>query len=118
LRSQVRAAMIFNGQSPDVIESIDEDTFAEICVMWADGIIGEKATYDSIAPLTTAIFNYIRAPSTPPYKPKQLFPWIAEYEENPDLEEDQAQNGLIAFLTSAPGFSMEKLNGRNNVVKS
>lgn len=113
MRSQVRAAMIFNGQSPDTVDSIDEETFAEICVMWADGMLGGKAVFDSMAPITAALFNYIRTPSTPAFKTTQIFPWVVEYGDNPDLEEDEAQNGLLTFLTTAPGFSMEKFNGRH-----
>ena len=112
MRAQVRAAMIFNGHTPDTIDLIDEETMAEICVMYGDGVLGGRGVFDAILPLTQGVFNYMRAPGQPAYKPTQIFPWVIEYDQNPDLEDgDKGQAGLLAFLTQAPGFSMERING-------
>lgn len=114
MRKQVRAAMIFNGSTPAQIDEIDEETFSEICVMYGDGILGNKGFYDSITPITTAVFNYMRDPNkSPPFDSKKLFPWIFEYEQNPDFEptrQDAASNALLAFMTVAPGFDIGRFN--------
>jgi hypothetical protein len=111
LRAQVRAAMIFNGHTPDNLDQIDEETMAEIIVMYGDGLLGGRGVFDAILPLTQGVFNYMSAPGTPAIKPTQIFPWVIEYDQNPDLEDDLGQTGLLAFLTQAPGFSMERMNG-------
>lgn len=79
--------------------------------MYADGMLGNKAIFDGLAPLTTAIFNYMRAEGAPAYKQNQLFPWINEYWINPDLEptpEEQVNQSLLTFVTQAKGFSKER----------
>lgn len=111
MRTQVRAAMIYNGHTANTVDEIDEETFAEICVMYADGLLGVRSTYEALTPLTTAIFNYIRKDGSPPYKSTQIFPWVIEYDQNPDLEMDKAQDGLFAFISQAPGFNMGRFNG-------
>lgn len=119
MRSQVQAAMIFNGHTMDTIEQIDEETLSEICVMYADGLLGSRSVYEALTPLTTAVFNYMRPPNGPQYKSTQIFPWVIEYDQNPDLDQDKTQAGLMAFMTSAPGFSMERIkNGDSTSVSN
>lgn len=111
--------MIFNGHTADSVDQIDEETFADICVMFHDGILGGKGVFDAIAPLTAAVFNYFREKGAAPFKPDAIFPWVSEYDKNPDLDLPnvaKVNNSLLAFLTSAPGFQMEKANG--NLVQS
>jgi hypothetical protein len=106
--------MIFNGHTPESIEEIDEETIAEITVMWADGMLGGKGTFDALAPITAGVFNYLRSKDSAAYKPDQIFPWVVEYEQNPDLEpdeKDKVNNALLLFMSQAPGFAMEKFNG-------
>jgi hypothetical protein len=111
MRRQVKAALIFNGHTVESIDEIDEETFTDICVMYGDGVLGGKAIYDAIAPLTTAVFNYIRQPSTPAFKVDDLFPWVNEYEKNPDTEptpQDKTNHALLMFMTNAPDFNIER----------
>ena len=106
--------MIFNGHTAGSVEDLDEDIFADICVMFSDGLLGGKGRFDSLAPLTAAVFNYMRPAHTPACKTEDIFPWVNEYEKNPDLEvpeTDKINSNLLAFLTQAPGFSMERING-------
>lgn len=116
MRSQVQAAMIFNGHTLESLDQIDEETFSEICVMYSDGVLGGKGVFDALTPLTTAVFNYMRPQHGPEYKSTQIFPWVIEYEQNPDLDEDKAQSGLMAFMTSAPGFSMEMIRNDKRAI--
>ena len=79
--------------------------------MYADGMLGNRAIFDGLAPLTTAIFNYMRAEGAPAYKQSQLFPWINEYWSNPDLEptqEEQVNQSLLTYISQAKGFSKER----------
>ncbi|MGI9162840.1 MAG: hypothetical protein ACR2JI_07985 [Mycobacterium sp.] len=79
--------------------------------MYADGMLGNKAIFDGLAPLTTAIFNYMRPESAPAYKQTAIFPWINEYSINPDFEptnEEQVNNALLTFVSQAKGFSKER----------
>lgn len=99
--------MVFNGHTEQYINSLDEDLFSEIQVMYADGMLGNKAIYNALTPLTTAIFNYIRDPSTPSFKSDKIFSWINEYSMDPDLDEN-INDSLLLFMTQAPGFKMDR----------
>jgi len=108
LRRQLRTAMLFNGHTAEYIDSLDEETFTELQVMYADGMLGNKGIYDSISPLTTAVFNHIRPSGAPSYRQEQMFPWINEYSTHPD-NDFTASDGLLLFMSQAPGFSMERM---------
>lgn len=107
---QVRAAMVFNGHTIESVDAIDEDTFTEICVMYADKVLGSRAVFDAITPLTTAIYNYIRSPNTSAFRSDQIFPWVVEYDNNPDYEnsQDEVNDKLLLFMTQAPNFNPER----------
>lgn len=103
--------MIFNGHTEKSVSEINEEIFTEIQVMYADGMLGNRGVFDSMAPLTAGVFNYIRPEGSPTYKPESLFPWINEYWKNPDLEptpEEQVSNALMSYMAQAKGFSKER----------
>ena len=103
--------MVFNGHTTQYIDSIDEELFGEIQVMYADGMLGNKAIFDALAPITTALFNYIRPEHSAPYKVEQIFPWINEYSKNPDHEpspEEQVSSSLLAYIAQAKGFKKDR----------
>ena len=100
--------MVFNGHTEEYVESIDEDLFAEIQVMYADGMLGNKGFYDGIAPLTTAVFNYMRASGASAYKTEQIFQWINQYSIDPDYDDDAANDSLLKFLSQSPNFDMAR----------
>ena len=107
MRRQVTAAMVFNGHTEQTVNGISEEVFTEIQVMYADGMLGNRAIFDGIAPMTTAVFNYMRPEGVAPYKQTSLFPWINEYWQNPDNEptpEEKVNNSLLAFVSQAKGF--------------
>lgn len=102
--------MVFNGHTEQYIDTIDEELFAEIQVMYADGLLGNKGIFDALTPITTGIFNYLRDSGASAYKPTDIFPWVNEYSVNPDHEPTQqevASNGLIGFISQAKGFKMD-----------
>lgn len=102
------ASMVFNGHKEDYVQSLDEELFADIQVMYADGMLGNKGIYDALAPLTTAVFNYMRSAGTPAYSSMQMFPWINEYLIHPDEDERKVNDSLLAFLSQAPNFNLER----------
>lgn len=105
------AALIFNGHTEKSVSEINEEIFTEIQVMYADGMLGNRAVFDAVAPLTAGVFNYIRPEGTPAYKPDQIFPWINLYWQNPDNEpaqDEQVSNSLLGYISQAKGFSLER----------
>lgn len=100
--------MIFNGHTAEYIDSLDEETFTELQVMFADGYIGNRSIFEAIAPLTAGVFNYIRPSGTPAYSQDKIFPWINEYMVHPDNDPEKG-DGLLLFMSQAPGFSMERM---------
>ena len=107
MRSQVVATMVFNGHTEQYINSLDEELFAEIQVMFADGMLGNKAIYNALTPITTALYNYMRSSNSPAYKTKDIFPWIDDYSKNPDNDVD-VSDALLLFMTQAPNFKMDR----------
>jgi hypothetical protein len=103
--------MVFNGHTEEYIDSIDEELFTEISVMYADGILGNRGIFEALAPITTAIFNYIRPANAPSYKQNQIFAWVDEYLIDPDTipsAKENVSNALLTYMTTAQGFSMDK----------
>lgn len=103
--------MVFNGHTESSVNEISEEVFTEIQVMYADGMLGSKAIYDAIAPLTTAVFNYMRAEGQPAFRQDRLFPWIEEYWRNPDHDPEPQQavsDGLKTYIMYAKGFAKER----------
>lgn len=100
--------MVFNGHTEQYINSLDEELFAEIQVMYADGLLGNKGIFDALTPLTTAVFNYMRSSNSPPYRSHQIFPWINDYSTDPEIIDDSANQSLLIFLTQSPGFDKDK----------
>jgi len=103
--------MVFNGHTENYVESLDEELFTEIQVMYTDGILGNKGIFDALTPVTAAVFNYMRPPNTPSVKVEEIFPWITEYSKHPDndVSPDQAaSNGLLGFSSQAKGFRMDR----------
>ena len=111
MRRQVTAAMVFNGHTEQYINTLDEEIFAEIQVMYADGMLGNKGIFDALGPVTTAVFNYMRPQNTAAYRLDQIFPCINEYANNPDFEptpQKAVSNNLLGYVMQAKGFKLEK----------
>ena len=101
--------MVFNGHTKQYVESLDEEMFTEIQVMYSDGLLGNKGIFDALTPITTAIFNYLRNSGAKPFKPTEIFPWVHEYSVDPDTEptqEELVNQGLLTFMSQAQGFDM------------
>jgi len=68
--------MVFNGHTEQYVESLDEELFTEIQVMYTDGLLGNKGIFEALTPVTTAVFNYMRNPKSPAIRVTDVFPWI------------------------------------------
>lgn len=90
----------------ETVNSIDEETFTAIMVMYADGILGNKATISTIGALTNGVFNYIRPPNTAPYSLKSIIGNVYGY-MYPDIEIDPS-DALKGFISHARGFDIKK----------
>jgi len=103
--------MVFNGHTEQYIDSIDEELFGDIQVMYAEGMLGNKAIFDALAPITTAVFNYLRPEGAPANKVDSIFNWINEYFRNPDnepAEADKVNAALLTFVSRAKGYKNER----------
>lgn len=99
--------MVFNGHSEEYVDTIDEELFTDIQVMYADGLLGNRGIYDALSPVTAAVFNYFRAANAKPIKTQDVFPWIHEYSVDPSTEqtkEDQINQAFFVFLSQQDGF--------------
>ena len=106
MRTQVKAAMIFNGHTQDSIAEIDEITMSEISVMYADGIIGNMGLLQNYANLTAGVFNYLRSSNSPPYTLKSILG--NSYAYIFDDAETTPTESLLLYMTQAQGFDLGK----------
>jgi len=99
--------MVFNGHTIETINEIDDVTMVNIQTMYADGLIGNSGLLTQVATLTSGVFNYIRAASSPAYKLDSVLGRAYDYIYPPLSEKDKkvmASNSLLAFMTQAQGF--------------
>lgn len=99
--------MVFNGHTRQYIDTIDEELFTEIQVMYADGLLGNKGIFDALTPITTGIFNYLRAQGSATIKSDQIFPWVVQYSTDPDNDQTPS-DALFTYMTQGKGFNMER----------
>ena len=103
--------MIFNGHTQDTIDALDEATWNEITVMYADGLIGNKSLIATLGKLVTGVFNYIRPNNSTSYTLKDIIPRVYDYIYPPLSKEQQYENtqhNLKAFLLSKAPVGMFK----------
>jgi hypothetical protein len=98
--------MIFNGHTQGSIAEIDELTMSEISVMYADGLIGNKAILQCNASLTAGVFNYLRSANDAPYTVKSILG--SSYGYIYDDTEMPASDALLLYMTQAQGFDIGK----------
>jgi len=97
-----------NGTDPD---SIDEERFTDICIMYADGLIGNRGMMEVLGSLTGAIYNYMRSENQAAFKLQDIIPKTYDYLYPPLTKEqkaEQANEALRNYMKSAP-------NAPNNI---
>jgi hypothetical protein len=110
--------MVFNGHTPESVNAINEETFAQIQTMYADGVLGNQKTIDLLAMLVTGIFNYLRPPSSASYELKNVIGRSYEYMFPPATEEEKkssVNSSLLAFMSQAPGFDNSVLGVKDGI---
>lgn len=94
------------------IDDIDEDTFRHICVMYADGVIGNRAIVQTLGSLTAAVYNYMREPNKPAYDLKQVIgSRFYDYIYPPQNSTEAVNNSLLAYISQARGFNKNRFKG-------
>lgn len=94
--------MIAHGADPDLV---DEQTFADICVMYNNGVIGNLGLLEVLGTLTAGQFNKMLPKTGTPYKLQDIIPQVYDYLYPPLTEQDkkaQVSNALLAFAMMSP----------------
>lgn len=95
--------MTAHGTDPD---TVDLETFHDICLMYSDGLIGNYGVLEVLGSLTAGVYNYMRSSNTPAYKLKDVIPKAYDYIYRPlsaDEQQDKTQATLKGFvLMNAP----------------
>lgn len=102
--------MVFNGHTIQDIDALDEATMNEITVMYADGLIGNRSLLTMQGTLTSGVFNYLRASSSPPYTLKSVLGSAYDYIYG--IEKTDPSNSLLLFMSQAPNFKMDRFKGK------
>ena len=96
-----------NGTDPD---NVDEERFTDICIMYVDGLIGNRGMMEVLGSLTGAIYNYMRPENQAAYKLQDIIPKTYNYLYPPLTEQqkaDQANEALRAYMKAAPNAPKE-----------
>ena len=102
--------MVFNGHTIQDIDALDEATFNEIVVMYADGLLGNKSLITTLGTLTAGVFNYMRPSGSQSYDLKSIISSAYGYIYE-DKEADPSDS-LLLFMSQAPGFQIDKFKGK------
>jgi len=109
VREQAKMYMLANGADPD---SIDEISFRKICIMYADGQIGNRAIVETLGSLTTAVYNYMRYTSRPAYTLKDAVgDRFLDYIYPPKDKTEAVNNSLLSYMVQARGFKKDRFKG-------
>jgi hypothetical protein len=93
--------MIAHGADPD---KVDEATFRDICVMWADGQIGNSLVIETLGNLTAGIYNYMRSNSSQAYTLRNIIGRSYDYLYPPQDTTRTVNESLLAYVSQAKGF--------------
>ena len=105
--------MIFNGHTSESVDELDEETFTDIQIMYADGILGNKKILQVGAETNLVIYNYLRGKNQKSYETKDFLGQANAYiYYEPSVEEKQAA-AVTAWATLLPQKIMERMSGGN-----
>ena len=88
--------MLFNGHTNETLSQITDEQFCEIAIMYVDGQVGNKAIFDAVEPVTSAVWNYM-AMGKQQYTGEEFYPAQKLYFPKPKPDVG-AQ--LVALATS------------------
>lgn len=95
--------MVAHGADPD---TVDEETFGDICIMYNDGTIGNLGILQVLGALTAGQFNKVLPKGGTPYKLQDIIPQAYDYLYPPLSEQDKialANQRLMQFVQSQKG---------------
>lgn len=90
--------MIAHGADPD---SVDEQTFADICIMYHDGLIGNNGILEALGVLTAGHFNMSLPKGKTPFKLKDIIPQSYDYlypPLTPEQQKEQVNKNLLTYI--------------------
>jgi hypothetical protein len=91
-----------HGTDPD---TVDEETFTDICVLYNDGIIGNLGVIQVLGTLTAGQFNTVLPKGKQAFKLQDIIPTQYEYLYPPLSEEAKKEainQSLLAFAQMHP----------------
>ena len=98
----MKAYLTAHGTDPN---TVDQETFTDICIMFSDGVIGNLGVIQTLGSLTAGYFNSLLPKGKQPYKLQDIIPTQYEYLYPPLTEQDKkdkANKDLINFMRSKP----------------
>ena len=100
--------MIAHGADPD---SVDEETFRQITVMYSDGLIGNGLLIETLGNLTAGVYNYMRTASSQAYTLRNIIGRAYEYIYPPQDTKEAVNSALLGYVTQAKGFDRNRFKG-------
>ena len=88
------------------LNTVDEETFGDICIMYNDGVIGNLGILQVLGALTAGQFNKVLPKGTTPYKLEDIIKSSYDYLYPPLSEQDKkalANQRLLQFVQSRRG---------------
>ena len=104
MRLQAKAYCLAHGQDPD---NLNEEDFRQICVMYADGIIGNRRIIETLGNLTAGVYNYMRSNNHKVYTLRDIIGRSYDYLYPPQDNTESVNNALLTFVSQAKGFKPE-----------
>jgi len=94
---------------------VDEATFTDICVMYADGLIGNQGVLEVLGALTAGQFNKMLSKGTPAYKLEDIIGKAYDYiypPLDPETKKSLVSDKLIAFAMMSPNAPVHLFEGK------
>lgn len=112
MRRQVKAYLTAHGTDPD---TVDEETFTDICIMYNDGMIGNIGILQTLGMHAAGHFNTVLQKGAAPYRLQDIIPTQYEYLYPPLSEEEKAaqvSKNLMAFAALNPNAPEKIVKGQ------
>ena len=104
--------MLAHGTDP---ANLDEETFTDISIMYADGMIGNRGILEVLGTLTAGQFNKMLPKGASPYTLEKIIPRAHDY-LYPPLDEktkkERVSQSLLAFAMMSPNAPTQFFKGK------
>lgn len=84
-----------------------------MCVMYGDGLIGNRAIVEVLGSMTAAVYNYMRDANRPAFKLQDVIgSGFYDYLYPPKQDKTEAVNdSLLGYMIQSKGFKKERFKG-------